>query len=212
MPVVEPVAVHTATSRRESSSASYTRRQSHRGSIPSTSGGSIMACHVFQKRSPRARGGSGMLNRLVEAIERLVARMFSDNNLGNNGHCGELSDGEAATFGESLGKNYHVYGCGNPATWGIRGYLRLDAYARLGICIDEEGGKTPRWLQFATKLAREHISLGCGLSVATRVISWGYCRWEVEFTIDLVPRTYFKVSNSSGELKELKEAILRFVR
>ncbi|KAF3445852.1 hypothetical protein FNV43_RR11029 [Rhamnella rubrinervis] len=30
---------HTATSRRESSSASYTGRRSHRGSVPSTSGG-----------------------------------------------------------------------------------------------------------------------------------------------------------------------------
>ncbi|KAF3457065.1 hypothetical protein FNV43_RR01722 [Rhamnella rubrinervis] len=39
MPVVEPVVVRTATSRRESSSVSYTGRRSHRGSIPSTSGG-----------------------------------------------------------------------------------------------------------------------------------------------------------------------------
>ncbi|KAF3449179.1 hypothetical protein FNV43_RR09907 [Rhamnella rubrinervis] len=39
MPVVEPVAVHMATSRRGSSSASYTGRRSHRGSVPSTSSG-----------------------------------------------------------------------------------------------------------------------------------------------------------------------------
>ncbi|KAF3443705.1 hypothetical protein FNV43_RR13395 [Rhamnella rubrinervis] len=39
MPIVEPVAVHTATSMREYSSASYTGRRTHRGSIPSTSGG-----------------------------------------------------------------------------------------------------------------------------------------------------------------------------
>ncbi|KAF3455998.1 hypothetical protein FNV43_RR00641 [Rhamnella rubrinervis] len=39
MPVVEPVAMHTATSRRESSSASYIGRRSHRGSVTSTSGG-----------------------------------------------------------------------------------------------------------------------------------------------------------------------------
>ncbi|KAF3455605.1 hypothetical protein FNV43_RR00239 [Rhamnella rubrinervis] len=38
MPVVEPVAAHTATSRIESSSASYTGRRSHRGSVPSTFG------------------------------------------------------------------------------------------------------------------------------------------------------------------------------
>ncbi|KAF3442828.1 hypothetical protein FNV43_RR16746 [Rhamnella rubrinervis] len=37
--VVEPVAIRTTTSRRESSSASYTGRRSHRGSIPSISGG-----------------------------------------------------------------------------------------------------------------------------------------------------------------------------